>query len=305
MASFSAAEAIGSGFQLIRREPRTMLIWIAAYAVFAALMYGLMFAAMPELLGYYQEIGRSALQGVEPDEAQAMAMASRMLGLMPVLALLGLAAYSVMLGAVYRARLHPDDRRFGYLRFGRSELWLAVTMVVWSILMLVIYLGVAVVLGGVAGIAGGLGGDNSAGFLVPFFIAVCLGVLLMLAIMMRLSLALPMSHDQRRLVIFESWRITRGRTLKMLGVGVAIVVMVWVIELAVLGVLFGLLVGSVGGLEALASAPSGQLADKLVLWIPVFAILAAVFGVLMFVIMATPIADIYRQLKAPDDPATA
>lgn len=305
MATFSMGQAIGSGFRLIGRQPKTILIWIAAYVVFAAAFYGLMFAAMPELLGYYQEVGRSALQGVEPDEAQALAVASRMLAVAPVLVLLGLVGYAVMLGAICRAVLQPDERRFGYLRFGRRELWLLLTMVVWAIVICLIYMGVVLVASLVGGVLGGITSGVSGGpeanpfsFLGPFFLVVVAGVLFMLWVMLRLSLALPMSHDQARFVLFESWRLTRGQSLKMLGVGLVLVLLAWLFELVVAAVAFGAMIGGAGGFEAFVSAPDGALAERLAPWIPVFALAAAVFGVLVFTVVATPIADIYRQLTA-------
>jgi hypothetical protein len=305
VAGFSAGQAIGSGFRLIGREPKTMLIWIVAYAVWVGAIYALMFGAMPELLGYYQEMARAGTEGGEPDPSQAMAMVSKMFAVMPILLILALVGYSIMLGAVYRATLHPEDRKFGYLRFGRGELWLMLTLLVWSILIGFIYIVASIavtVVGGVIGVAlaGGAQGDPAA-VAAPILIGMGLCWLFMIWIMLRLSLALPMSHDQQRFVIFDSWKVTRGQSLKMFGVGVALVVLVFVIELVLVSVIAGVALAGAGGLEAFVTAQTDVLARSLMVWFPVFVLVAAVFSVLLFTIMATPIADIYRQLTAPDE----
>lgn len=305
MATFSAGQAIGSGFRLIGREPKAVLVWIVAYALWAAAIYGLMFGAMPELLGYYQEMARAGAERSQPDPTQAMAMVSKMFAVMPIMLILALVGYSVMLGAIYRAVLHPQDRKFGYLRFGRGELWLMLTMLVWAILIGFIYILASVVVSVVAGVIGvalaGGAEDNPGAVVAPIFIGMGICWLFMIWVMLRLSLALPMSHDQQRFVIFDSWKVTRGQSLKMFGVGVVLFILVLLIELVVFGLIAAVGLASVGGMEAFIGAQTDALARGMIVWLPVFAIIAAVFGVLMFTIMATPIADIYRQLTVSDE----
>lgn len=310
MATFSMDKAIGSGFRLIRREPKAVLIWIGAYLAFMVVTYGLMFAAMPDLMGVYQEMGRSALEGAEPDPSETLALVGRIWAVMPFIMLLALVWYSVMLGGIYRAVLHPEDRRLAYLRFGRQELWLLLTMLAWSLLILAIYIAlvmVVVVVGIVLGVA--LAGSSAGGAEGNPAAVVGLGLLGMLAvgvamlwIMLRLSMAFPMSHDRARFVLFESWRLTRGQSLRLLGVGIVLVLITIMIEVVMLIaiVVASLAAAGAGGLQALAADPDAM-TGQMWWWAPLYAVLASVFGVLLFVILGTPVADIYRQLTAADE----
>lgn len=305
MATFSVGEAIGSGFRLIRHEPKTMLIWIAAYAALVVAQYGVMWSVMPDMLGYYQAMGRG-MDGSEAGQAEALALASRMMAFAPIMFLVGLVVIAVMQGAIFRAVLHPEDRRFAYLRFGRGELWLLLsTLLVWIVIVVVyvVLVLLAGVIGGVAGVA--LSAADPAAAAVPIVVAILACVLLTLLVALRLSLALPMSHDQQRLVVFEGWRLTKGASLKLLLTGIALVAIVILVEVlifALLGIVL-IVASGLGSLQAAFEAPTAELASRLVLWIPVIAVLFAAFGVAMYTIMIAPLADIYRQLTASAAPA--
>jgi hypothetical protein len=306
VASFSAGQAIGSGFRLIGREPKAVAVWVGAYAVFALLMYGAMVAFLPEILGMFQTLGRNA----EPDPDLALSLLSRLFALLPILLLIGLLSYSVMLGAIYRAILDPTDRRFLYLRFGRSELWLLLTLVVFWIFLVVVSIAVNIVVSIPAAIAGAAlaaAGGDPGGATAIILLSTLLGSLLTAWIALRLSLALPMSHVQKRFVMFESWKLSRGQSLKMLAVACVLILILFAIELVALAVFTALLTAAtgLGGLDAIVAAAPEDLSRRLLPWLPVLGLVASALAVLMFVVLATPIADIYRQLKGPAAPGVA
>lgn len=304
MAGFSATEAIGSGFRLIAREPKAVLAWIGLYLAVMAVQYAIMWAAMPDIIGYYQALGRGALEGgAEPDDAEVLGMVSKMFAVMPFLLILGLAFLAVFLGAIYRAVLDPEDRRLAYLRFGRKELWLLLTMLAWFLLMTVVYIALMIPAALVGGLVAGLaaGQDGAPAMAVLPMTAVILVVwLVCLWLALRFSLALPMSFDEGRFRLFQSWAMTRGQSLKILGVGIALVLLVCVLQVLIV-LVFGLAVVAVSGLGSLHQvlvAPPEDLIARLFPWMIVLGVIGSALGVVAYVIMGAPIADIYRQLRA-------
>ena len=63
---------------------------------------------------------------------------------------------------------------------------------------------------------------------------------------LRLSMAAPMTFVDRQFRLFESWSLTRGSAWRLLGVAVLSLLMVFVLELVVAGVVLGAMFAAAG-----------------------------------------------------------
>ena len=184
MAGFSAGEAISSGFRLIGRHPAAVLWWAGAYLLLGALPLALAFWSVgPDLIALYQQMGREAALGGahHADMASMMALQSRMAVLQPVTLLSSLVSHAVLIGAIYRGVLHPEESRFGFVRFSSRELWLGLVMAVLYVGMFVALFAaaifVAIPLAIVGFAARAAGGGAMAGLLCFLLVLAAIGVL--------------------------------------------------------------------------------------------------------------------------------
>lgn len=221
MTTFSAGEAAFEGFRLSREQPRTILVWAIFHfvvSVFSALVLISMSGDVLELMERRDEL--------TPDEVTQM-----MMGLAPstvVLAPLGLAVMAVIAAAVYRLHLRPQEAGLGYLRLGADEVRLAALTIIYYFLSLIGLLVLIFLAGIAAGLAAAFGGGSGR--------LVALGVFtfslgLWLFTLVRLSLAPVITFDTRRLSVFESWRLTKGRFLGLFGAYVLAVATIIVVTL--------------------------------------------------------------------------
>jgi hypothetical protein len=275
MGGFSAEKALGAGFLLIRRNPGAFFVWAGVYFVVGILPSGATWARLAPAMAAHQ------------GDPQAIAAAMSGVGpLAPLLWILGFVLISVMYGAVYRAVLEPEDRRFFYLRLSMRELWLGLTILALAV---VFALGIAV-LAVVLTIVG-----RTAPWYVTI-IAVLAAVVGVVWLLTRFSLASPMAFAERRFIFAESWSLTEGHALKLFGVALALVVILILIEL-VLIVPIALGLGLSGALQRTQDDPSAAmgLAGP---WLAAGAVLLSLFGSLVYSILGAPWASIYQQLSA-------
>jgi hypothetical protein len=185
-------------FRLIRERPVAVAGWALVHLAYVVASFLIMRPV------------QAALVSANP-QAMFGPMFERLL---PVY-LLSLILWTVTLAAAQRAILRPERSRFFYLRLGMDELRLA-------LLALLLVLGsyiVLVALGLVAAIFL-VGMGAAAGFIVKAIIGGVIGLaclVLFAWLEVRLSLAFPLTLLRRRIVIGESWRLTRGRFWTLFG----------------------------------------------------------------------------------------
>jgi len=308
MASLLGVEALTTGLRLIARKPAVLLAWAAAWLLLGLLPQALPYVRLwPEVVAAYGPVFRDALAGIEPDQnSPAMiALQNHMLPYSLLQLPISLAVISILHAAVYRAVLTPEDKGFAYLRFGRSELWMMVTLAA-ALALLIVALAAAGLIGVIVVLAIRIASGNSdqvtniATFGTTLVCAIILGWC-----GVRLSMALPMAFAERRFRLLESWDLTRGHGWKIIGIFAGLVAMILLLELAfgLLVLVVAMLVGVSGGLNGLDAHLKALFAHPPSVWLPALApwiaggtLVYALLAATLYAITIAPLAEIYRQL---------
>ena len=286
MKAFSIEKALGAGFGLIRREPLAVLMWGLAYAVMTVLIQAV--AMGPEL--------GAAITGAlsNPAGAEATvekAMQANALFTFPLVFLLSIAAYAILYGAIVRAELHPEDRRFFFLRLSRRELWLALSYLVLGLMFIVLMIALWIPVGIGMSMAGAF---SSTGSTIRW--GLLLGLPIVAAVLYlsaRLSMTWLIAFEEERFVLFDSWALTKGQGWRLVLLSLALI---FLLVIATIGVVLAFLV--VGGILAFVAKSAGAAGVVL----GVLAIVAAVvvyvalFGALYAILLA-PYIEAYRGLR--------
>lgn len=220
---FKATEAAFEGFRLIRREPRTIAIW----AIFNVVASAVLVVAMIQF-GFGRFMDASAQGTMTPDMLTSFLIGEGV-------AILGMILIASIMGAaVYRAILRPDEAPLTRIRFGGDEMRLILLSVIMGVLFTVLLVAMVIPLA-IVGVAIAAGsavgqGDLDAGAMLGVILVTLAGYVLVLAglvyFAVRFSLAGVMTFTERRLRVFESWRLTKGRFWRLLGCyGLAVVLM--------------------------------------------------------------------------------
>lgn len=218
--SFSPGDAAFEGFRLMRRNPLALVVWSAIYAVYTLGSLFAMGGMMGGLQAWVEQL--EALEaGPEPTSPAALmpimesyftAMA-HMVWLIPVSMLIT----ALLSAAVARGVVTPQAKAFGYVRLGMDELRVFVVSLVIGILMgiiaIVAFLA-AIIVGGLAVRAlEGWGG-------LVMFLTICAAIAFIIWLAVRWSLAVPITVAEKRIAIFDSFGMTKGRFWPLLGMAV-------------------------------------------------------------------------------------
>jgi hypothetical protein len=234
MATFSAVDVSAEGFRLIKSRPGTFVIWILYWLILAVgPMLAIFAAAAPKFLDLVQEM-KSAH---DMHDSQVVGdMINFELGLLPLIgpwSLWLLLVSVVFQAAIYRAVLEPAKRGFAYLRIGGDELRLIVVGLVLAILLGCLF--TLAVFAGVALFAAGDGVPHPwRGWIEA--IGVIALVLVCLVVPFRFLLAMPQTFAEKKIRIFESWGLTRGRFWKIVGI-----VLMLFVYLILIGIVTGVI----------------------------------------------------------------
>lgn len=296
--AFSATDAAFEGFRVVRRNPLTLVFWALFYLVILAAGFALLGGSFISLTAAAEQLEQA---GGTPTPEEFMPVLAAYTTLIAIVVPLSLIASAVVYAAVSRAVLRPDEKRFGYMRLGMDEVRVLVVSLVLALLFML--LGVIIF-----GVIGSLAGLATAGEIPALWIAVVLlslaAVCLFVWLAVRLSLAIPITMAERRIAIFESFGVTRGRFWALLGMALLAVVMSMVVGL--LGSLvFMPLQLATGGVAGLGGLEGEDLAGILqVAWpaIAAWIVSNAILSALQVAVVYAPFSAAYRDLvgRTPD-----
>lgn len=296
--AFSATDAAFEGFRIVRRNPLALLWWAALYAVISVAGLLAMGLSADSWIAFLEM--SEAMEGSEPTPEQAMALLGTMgaafagfAWLLP----LQLAVTSILTAAVARAVVRPSERAFGHIRLSMDEVRVFVVTLLLGLSLFGVYLACIlgiVVLGAIAAAIG----QAWAGLLV--FAGIVAAVCLLVWLAVRWSLAVPITVAERRIAVFDSFRLTRGRFWPLLGMAILAGVLAMVIGLLSLVVVapLSLMTGlsAFGGMRGTDPTAMFEAYRTLNPWMLVSAVVnAAVYALTVGVVYA-PFSAAWREI---------
>lgn len=290
--AFSATDAAFEGFRVVRRQPMALIFWALFYAVMMIAALALVGGSIIGLMNAAEGLESS---GATSPEAFMPIIASYM-AVLAVILPVSLIASAMIYAAVARAVLHPSESAFGYLRLGMDE----VRVLVVSIVLAIVFMVLSVVVFGVIGIAAGVtaAADMPALWLLVVLLGLA-GFALLIWLAVRLSLAVPITMAERRISIFGSFAVTKGRFWPLLGMSLLAIIMSFVVSL--LGSLVAMpLQLLAGGLDGLAQLDGESLPAILqAAWpaITIWIVINAVMSALQVAVIYAPFSAAYRDIK--------
>lgn len=277
------------GFRITRRKPLAVLTWAGVIAI----LYGLFqWAAGPWMLIMFEQA--QALEGVTQPTPEQVAPAAQAWGVIMLYSLpLMIIGAAVLSPAVVRAVLTPEDSRMAYIRFGKDEgrvlgvkIMMAVTL---SLVSMISFTLVGLLLGFAAAFPP---------LILLAFVAMVGAMVLMVWLALRFSLAVPATLAEGRIALDSSMRLTKGHSLRLVGV-------------VAMAVLFSLLVSlllsmTLAPLNLLM--PIAETSDPVervrallaqgALGVGIAAIINGLVMTAQFSLIYAPFAAVYQRLKA-------
>ena len=247
-------KVIGGGFRLVRERPAAVLVWGLIYMLAVIAMT---FAMRPLMLSQMQAIGG--------DPQAALANFGSMMGRIALFGLIFILIYAVLFAAAQRAILQPEREGFFYLRLGMDELRQLALSIIFIIGFYVALVVVMVLLGLLVGVIGAATGSFAfaAVLMVVEFVAM---FVLAIWFCTRFALAFPLTLLRGKIIIGESWRITRGRFWPLfasfLVVFLILILMIAIVSMVTNGGYFAQLARSGGDPVAVQQAAQQQMAEQ-------------------------------------------
>jgi hypothetical protein len=313
MAKIAVAGSAFAGLDVIRRHPAAVLAWGVVMLVLSLAPVLLLVILMgPQIL---KTLAAMMPPQNGPIDQEAMRQMMRLQSSMMLVQiggwLWGTFIKALICSAVFRAVLEPGQSRGAFLRLGPQELWLTLLFLVVSVLayIVVIIASFMVVLPAfIVAIAGGSHGQGAVSGIVT---GVALGLVALAALIwlsLRLAMAAPMTFADRQFRLFESWSLTKGSAGRLLGVGMLSLLLVFVVELIVAGVVLCAMFASGGppvwlndtaAVQAFVSQPPLDLLRKIWPWLAVAGAVWILIGSALFTVFCAPWAAAYKDLARP------
>lgn len=221
---------INGAFRHFRERPLAVLGWSAVYAI---IMFGYTLVMMPTMARQMADMQNGAApSGIG------------FLGMMLPLYLIMLVITLVLIAASLRTILRPGEDSFVGLRLGMDELRLLGLFCILGIGFVIVAAVGALIVGAIGGllamaIGGSRGGAGLA--LIPLFLFVFYGALIFL--MVRLSLVSALTISRRKIIIGESWRLTKGHFWRLFGAYFVLGLMLFVFYMIVFAITAGPVMG--------------------------------------------------------------
>jgi hypothetical protein len=288
MAQLSAGDLATEGFRLMGRNKPAVAVWSVVYVLIFAASFGLLAGVLgPSFIGLMSRPKTA-------DPAAIEGMIKPFLAAYVVLLPLGLAVQSMVITAVYRAALRPEQAGFFFLRFGADELRM---MLVSFLLGLIALISLAIVIGLVAAAVVAIPGTG--GKVLMGFAGGAAGLCLLAFIGVRLCMASPMTFAERRIHLFGSWRLTQGRFWPLLG-AFFLALVLSIIASTFLQIVLSIIMSLSGGAQTTLVQGATTIQPHALIGLAPLAVaylvVMAVSSLAQTILMLAPLAAGYRQI---------
>ena len=276
MTKFSPSESALQGFRITRAHPVLIFVW--SLFLFGALMLAFAVVLMgigPEFVSFVKHGG---LQSIDVGNYARILQNSWLPFILFLV--LGLLVWSTLIAAIYRSILRPEDSKFAYLRFGGDEIRLTIV----NLALIPFGIISAAVVAAIEGAIGGL-----TGIICSFALSAIL-----IWIGVRLALATPMTFAERRIAIFASWRLTRNHFWPLAGM-LVLASIFWLMVWLVCFIISLAAVTIAGGQEMLDHPTTASPVSIITLLVSL--LVQLVLPTLYWVMLASPLAEAYRELR--------
>ena len=217
---------INGAFRHFRERPLAVLLWGAIYTV---ITFAYTLAVLPNMTRQLAD-----MQAGSPQFGMAF------FGMMLPLYLIMLVVSLVLIAASLRTVLRPAEDSLAGLRLGMDELHLLGLFAILGIALLIVMLIGILVAGALGGVlAMALGGSRGGVGMLMVFLPMLAFYCAMVFLMVRLSLVSALTVLRRKIVIGESWRLTRGHFWRLFGAYFVLGVMLFILYMVILLITVG------------------------------------------------------------------
>ena len=297
MAEFSIQDAAFTGFRVVREHPKAVAVWGLSALIFSLILQ----VVFVPMVGPALTMLHSATPQARADPARALAALGQLAPSYALFLVVATIFYSFLYAAMNRSVLRPADDRFGYFRLGGDELrQLGLQLLLFAV-FLGAYVGLVLALVLITVLLG-LALKVMAAIVAVVGVVAVVCALIFLAV--RLSLASALTFDTGRIDLFGSWTLTRGRFWPLFGTYVLVLALVAVVYLLSALVILAVVAALSGGNPMAGmshpdmSFPGAWLSPAKLAQ----TVLGAVLSALVWPLMLTPAAAIYRSLAPGASP---
>lgn len=296
--TFSATDAAFEGFRVVRRAPMSLVFWALFYVVVMAVAFAMMGPSLASAMAAAERLE----SGGTPTLDDFMPIMNSFGLVFSILLPVSLLSSAVMSAAIARSVLYPTQKALGYLRFGADELRVLAVSVALGIIFIVL-------MGLIWGMTFALGAaavnTPVLWLIVVVFFLVAWAAFIWLLV--RLSLAVPMTLAEKRIVLFDSFSLTKGHLWPLLGMAIIAGVMSFVVSMLGSLVLTPIQLMS-GGVEKLATVEGLDLIGMLQqAWpaILTYVVVNAIISALQVAVIYAPFSAAYRDIAGRTGPGLA
>ncbi|MEG3181491.1 hypothetical protein [Sphingomonas sp. LT1P40] len=214
----SIGKILEGAFGVFREHFTAVAVWAGIYL---ACNIAILLAMQPLMAGI-----------VNPDTAGDPSAAMAAMGPVWLLNIVLMIVGVVLYTASMRSVLRPDAGGLAFLRFGGDELRMIALVLLFGIIGLIFFFGAGFVVGLFS--VGVATSSESPGLVIALSFLIGLVVFgAVVYLLVRFSLAFPLTLHRRAFVIGEAWRLSRGRFWTLFGAALVVTVIGFVLSMVV------------------------------------------------------------------------